>query len=602
MATAEEKPKKKKPTVPLSRLLSYMADSRGLFAAGLGAMLLVSGAQLAGPLILRKIVDEAIPSGDVPRMLRLALSYLALVLAMGGLTYWQSIAIAKLGLSVVTKIKRELFDHMLSLPVAWFDGHQVGELMARVESDSEKLRQFFSNVGVYLLGSSIFLAGMIAVMFAMEPSAAFYLVLPMPAVLALVIFLFDKLRVWYEKARKLYAETVAAVTEYVQGIEVIRAFDRMRHAIGRVEKVSREKRDLEMKAGMVEYGSMSVLGFAIGPLMTALIISRLAPGIVAGSLTIGTLLVFISYAQRLFDPLMGIAENIRGLQQARVAMDRIFGIMDLAPEPAGSGRKPRFEREIEFRDVGFSYKEGEPVLENVSFTIEKGKTLALVGPSGSGKTTTVSLLCRFYPPTSGAILVDGKPLEEFDLAAWRRTIGLVLQDVYLFPGSVLENVRIYDDRIGEPDVWQALKTVHADAFVDRLQGGVLAELTERGGNISTGEKQLVSFARAVAFSPELVVMDEATASVDVATERRIQESMARLLEGKTAVIVAHRLSSILRADQILFFKEGRIVARGRHEDLLASLPEYAELVRLQFPDLDTRAGAPAPGGAEGMKA
>jgi len=598
MTTAEAKPKKKKPSVPLSRLLAYMADSRGLFAAGLGAMLLVSGAQLAGPLILRRIVDEAIPAGDVPRMLRLALSYLGLVLVMGGLTYWQTIAIAKLGLSVVTKIKRELFSRMLSLPVAWFDGHQVGELMARVESDSEKLRQFFSNVGIYLLGSSIFLAGMIAVMFAMEPTAAFYLVLPMPAVLALVIFLFDKLRAWYEKARKLYAETVASVTEFVQGIEVIRAFDRARYAIGRVGKASREKRDLEMKAGIVEYGSMSVLGFAIGPLMTALIISRLAPGIVAGSLTIGTLLVFISYAQRLFDPLMGIAENIRGLQQARVAMDRIFGIMDLEPEPAGSGRKPSFERSIEFRDVTFAYKEGEPVLENVSFSIEKGKTLALVGPSGSGKTTTVSLLCRFYRPTSGAILVDGTPLEEFDLASWRRTIGLVLQDVYLFPGSVLENVRIYDDRIGEPDVWQALKTVHADAFVDRLHGGVLSELSERGGNISTGEKQLVSFARAVAFSPELVVMDEATASVDVATERRIQESMAELLEGKTAVIVAHRLSSILRADQILFFKDGRVVARGRHEDLLATLPEYAELVRLQFPDLETAPdGANRTGGA-----
>jgi len=290
---------------------------------------------------------------------------------------------------------------------------------------------------------------------------------------------------------------------------------------------------------------------------------------------------------RLFEPLFSIGENIRGIQQARVALGRIFGILDLDPEQPGTSLKASFTKQIEFRDVSFAYKDNEPVLDHVSFTIDKGTTLALVGASGSGKTTTVSLLCRFYPVSSGGIYVDGVDLNSFELSSWRRTIGLVLQDIYLFPGTVLENVRVYDDGIGEIDALAALKTVHAADFVQRLPDTIHTELHERGANLSMGEKQLLSFARAVAFDADIVIMDEATASVDVATERRIQDSMANMLEGRTAIIVAHRLSSILKADKILFFKDGKIIAQGKHEELLATLPEYSDLVRLQFPDLSS---------------
>ena len=217
-----------------------------------------------------------------------------------------------------------------------------------------------------------------------------------------------------------------------------------------------------------------------------------------------------------------------------------------------------------------------------------GSTTALVGPSGSGKTTTVGLLCRFYQPQRGQILVDGRPLEDFDLALWRRMIGLVLQDSYLFPGTVLENVRVYDDELSEDRVRGALATAQAADFVESLPGGIGAELRERGANISAGEKQLLSFARAIAFDPHIVVLDEATASIDVKTERKIKECMDRLLKGRTALIVAHRLSSVMGAEQILYFKDGRIVARGRHDQLLAAFADYAELVRLQF--LDSAAG------------
>jgi ATP-binding cassette subfamily B protein len=568
------------------RFFSYLSSWWGLFLAGFGAMMLATVARLAGPLILRALVDDAIPAKDLGQMMKYALLYLLIIIVMGALTYFQTTIIVRLGLNVVTNIKRDLFAHLLTLPVAYFDRHPVGELMARVENDTEKVKLLFSETGIMLVGNVIYFLGMFAVFFSMDARVAALIFIPSPFFLAAFFLVFDKLRPLYEKSRKKYAEITAIATEFVQGIEVVQAFNRTAYAAGRLEAASREKRDAEMKAGLVEYSAMGAMSFLGGPMFIVLIIRLVAPGVIAGALTVGTLLVFIEYGMRLFEPLYNIGENIRGIQQARVALGRIFGIMDIPPEPSGSGVAPSFEREIEFRDVSFEYKAGEKVLDHISFTISKGQTIALVGASGSGKTTTVSLLCRFYEATGGSILVDGVPLSSLALHEWRRKVGLVLQDIFLFPGTILENVRVYDEEIDSDAVASALATVHADDFVARLPDGIGTELHERGSNLSTGEKQLLSFARAVAFGAELVIMDEATASVDVATERRIQESLEVLLAGRTAVIVAHRLSSILKADRILFFKDGRIIAQGRHEELVEALPEYRELVRLQFPDLE----------------
>lgn len=572
----------------LARFFSYLSPYWGLFVAGFAAMLAVTAARLAGPLILRQLVDKALPARDMNLMLRYALAYLGLIVVMGVLTYFQTMLIVRLGLKVVTRIKDELFSHLLILPVSYFDKHPVGELMARVENDTEKVKQLFSETGIMLVTNAVYFLGMFAVFFSMEARAAAFIFLPVPFFLAAFLYMFDRLRPLYEKARKKYAEITAAATEFVQGIEILQAFNRTGYAAEKLDAASKEKRDAEIKAGLFEYTFMGGMGFLAGPVFLVLIIRLVTPGIFRGALTVGTLLVFIEYGMRLFEPLLAIGENIRGIQQARVALGRVFGILDLEPEETqdAAGEPPSFHDSIVFDKVSFAYKESEPVLDSVSFTVEKGQTVALVGASGSGKTTTVSLLCRFYPYSEGRILVDGRPLESLDLKAWRRMIGLVLQDIYLFPGTILENVRVYDDEIGELDVFAALKTVHAADFVRRLPKDLRTELHERGANLSMGEKQLLSFARAVAFDARIIIMDEATASVDVATERKIQESMGELLAGRTAIIVAHRLSSILKADKILFFKDGRIVAQGRHEELLAALPDYGELVRLQFPDLE----------------
>ncbi len=542
---------------------------------------------------MRNIIDVRIPRADVRGMVMSALGYLGLVLAMGGLNYYGTIVVARLGLEIVTRIKEALFSHLLTLPVSYFDKHPVGELMARVESDTERVKELFSRIGITLLTNVLFFAGMLVVCLCLEPRVTAVLAGGLPLALGFVVYFFDKLRVLYDASRTRYAAVVARVTEFVQGAEIIRAFGRGRWAYESLERESRGKRDADVKASMLEYSAMGALGFVMGPLFTALIVKVLAPQIVTGAMTLGTLLVFLEYGRRLFDPIMAIAENIRAVQQARVSLKRIFDILDLEPEPGrgsthavcGPSHEARFQHDIEFRHVWFRYKEEEWVLKDVSFRVPRGANIALVGPSGSGKTTAIALLCRFYEPTRGEILVDGTRLSELDLESWRHKIGLVLQDVYLFPGTVLESVRVYNDEIPDLAVRKALSTAQALEFVERLPGGLGAEIRERGSNLSAGEKQLLAFARALAFAPEIVVLDEATASVDAKTERLVSRGMAELTKGRTSVVVAHRLSSIMNADEILFFKEGRIAARGRHEELVAAFPEYAELVRLQFPSV-----------------
>lgn len=557
-------------------------------------MVFVTAGQLGGPLILRSIIDDSIPHADLAGMALRAGAYFFLIVIIGALQWFAGVTIGRLGLEVVTRIKRELFGHFLALPVSYFDAHPVGELMSRVESDTERVKEFFSRTAIALATDLLLFLGILGVCFFLDARITMWIAIIAPLILVLVLLFFDRLRVYYERQRVLWASILANVTEFLQGVEVLRAFGRIPWAVARLVANSKAKRDNDSKSAMLEFGAMGALGFSMGPLFMAAVVSGLAPGILTGAFTMGTLLVFLEYGRRLFDPIMSIAENIRSIQQARASLGRIEAILAIEEEPAGGeagkpGAEARFESSIEFRNVWFAYKDEEWVLEDVSFVIPRGSTIALVGPSGSGKSTTVGLLMRFYRPQRGEILVDGVPLGEIDLRSWRRLAGLVLQESWLFPCPVIENVRLYDESIDEGRVRSALAQVQALDFVERQPGGLGAPIAEGGRNLSGGERQLLSFARAIAFGPEIVVLDEATASVDVRTERLIREGMAALLEGKTALIVAHRLSSVLDADCILYFRDGRIAARGRHDELLESLPDYAELVRLQFPDLEREA-------------
>jgi len=565
------------------KLVSYIGRYKNYAVPGLAAMVVISLGRIAQPLILKEIIDKAVPASDTGLLLRYALAYLGIVAVIGVLNYAGNILMAKLGLSIVTLIKEDLFTHFLKLPVSYFDVHPVGELMSRTENDTEKVRDLFSSLVVTFIVNILMMAGMFAVTFALAPTLAFIMLGVILVFLAILLFFFGKLLSLYDASRGLYAKIMAKVTEFVQGMEIVRVFDRKAWATRSLDETGRAKQRNDIKVSIFEYSAMSALDSLAGPLFIVALILLYAPRVLTGGMTLGTLLLFFEYGASLLRPVVEIAESIRRMQQARISLKRITTIMGLPEEPGRENRlEARFEKEIRFENLWFAYKNEDWILKDLSFSVPKGSLTAVVGPSGSGKSTTVSLLCGFYQPQMGRITIDGAALGSLNLASWRKKTGLVLQDVYLFPGSVLENVRVYNDAISGEKVETALGNVHAAEMVNGLPFGIQANLWERGGNLSAGEKQLLAFARALAADPELIILDEATSNIDMDTEEKIRLSLDVLLEGRTALIVAHRLSSILSADQILFFSGGRIIARGTHAELFETLPEYRLLVEQQF--------------------
>jgi len=547
-------------------------------------MLVTSGLRLLNPLILAQIIDHSIPDKNMAQMFQYGAYFVIVVLLSGLLSYLQILLLSRLGIKIITKFKGNVFSHLLKLPISWFNKQPVGELIARVESDSERVKVLFSDLSITIIGNVLFFIGGFVILFILQWQITIYI---LPAIILCGIgywFLFKYLNKFFRLIRERYAIITAKITDYVQGIQMIQALNQETKALQDVEKASLDKKKVEVHTQIIEYGSQSIFSFMINVVFIIIVILISAPKIIAGTLTVGILIVFIQYIYQLVWPLMQISENVMQIQRSFASLKRILELTELPTEDdTYTGTKiPVFEQEIKFENVWFAYKEGEWVLKDISFTIPKGKKIALVGPSGSGKTTTVSLLCGFYPVEKGKILIDGVPLSEMDFREWRKKIGLILQDVYLFPGSILENVRVYNDQISEDKVQKAISIVQLDDFIKKLPEGINAELAERGQNVSQGEKQLISFARALAFEAEIIIMDEATASIDPQTEAKIQRSMENLLSGKTALVVAHRLTSVLDADEILYFSDGRITARGKHNELLQTSPEYQKLVELQM--------------------
>lgn len=571
-------------TYYLKLLFPFVKKDLGLLIFGLFAMLITSGLRLLNPLILAQIIDHSIPDKNMGQMFQYGAYFVIVVLLSGLLSYLQILLLSRLGIKIITKFKGNVFSHLLKLPVSWFNKQPVGELIARVESDSERVKVLFSDLSITIIGNVLFFIGGFVILFILQWQITIYI---LPAIILCGIgywFLFKYLNKFFRLIRERYAIITAKITDYVQGIQMIQALNQETKALQDVEKASLAKKKVEVHTQVIEYGSQSIFSFLVNVVFIIIVILVSAPKIIAGTLTVGILIVFIQYIYQLVWPLMQISENVMQIQRSFASLKRILELTELPTEDdTYTGTKiPVFEQEIKFENVWFAYKEGEWVLKDISFTIPKGKKIALVGPSGSGKTTTVSLLCGFYPVEKGRILIDGVPLSEMDFREWRKKIGLILQDVYLFPGSILENVRVYNDQISEDKVQKAISIVQLDDFIKKLPEGINAELAERGQNVSQGEKQLISFARALAFEAEIIIMDEATASIDPQTEAKIQRSMENLLSGKTALVVAHRLTSVLDADEILYFSDGRITARGKHNELLQTSPEYQKLVELQM--------------------
>jgi ATP-binding cassette subfamily B protein len=563
-------------------LLNHIKKDKWLFVFGFFTMVLTSISYLIDPLILAHIIDKSVPNADLKDMFLYAFLFLGLIIISGILTYIQTIVMAKVGVKIITRIKAELFNHLLTLPISFFDKNQVGELIARVESDSEKVKQFFSQFSLMILGNILFFIGMFAVLFFKNAQLTSWLMIPIFIVGFSTMFLFKYLNRFYKTIRSSFAEVTSVLTEYIQGISLVQLYNRQKNVYKILEEKSLVKKKVEIKAALIEYSAWGILDFTMQTLFIAGILWLTSPKIFAGTMTIGTFIIFVQYTGRLVQPLVMMTENIAMIQRAFVSLQRIYSLLSENNENYFRDEKfdAVFENKIEFKNISFRYNNSDEVLKNINFSVKKGQTLALVGASGSGKSTTIGLICGFYDKYSGEILVDNVPLNQIKLQSWRNKIGLVMQDIFLFPGSITENIRIYNEDISEERVKQALKNVQAEKFVDSKNSK--KNIIERGENLSVGEKQILSFARALVIDPEIIILDEATASIDAQTEAKIQKMIDKVSEQKTMIIVAHRLTSILKADQILFFDDGKIIARGTHEELLSNSPEYKNLVDLQF--------------------
>jgi ATP-binding cassette subfamily B multidrug efflux pump len=485
------------------------------------------------------------------------------------------------GQKVTYDMRQKIFAHILRLPLRYFDRTPVGRLVTRSTNDVQAINEMFTSMLVNLFRDTFLILGVLIIMFQMEWRLALVVLALFPIIVVAALKFRNRVRVAYREVRRQIARLNAYLQESISGMRITQLFVQEQRANERFSGINQEKYDASMR---------QLLTFAVfRPLMSflawfavALVIWYGGWNVLRVSLTLGSLAAFIQYVRMLFEPVLNLSEGYNVLQGAMASSERIFLLLDEEEEDRGGGKIIEDLRgSLEFRDVWFAYNENEWVLKGVSFKAAPGERVAIVGPTGSGKTTIIRLLLRMYPIQRGEILLDGIPIEELDLDYLRSCMAVVLQDVFLFSGDIADNIRLHSEDISNEDAITAARYANAD-FVETLPEGYQTEVKERGVTLSLGERQLLSFARAVAFDPQILVLDEATASIDSHTESLIQRSLRKIMEGRTSIAIAHRLSTIRGANNIIVLHRGKIVEEGTHETLLSQGGLYAALHALQF--------------------
>ncbi|HEY7839453.1 MAG TPA: ABC transporter ATP-binding protein [Terriglobales bacterium] len=587
----------------IGRLLRYVRPYRAVVILATIAAALQSATQIVGPYLNKVIIDTYLfpvagtrslltpylPEGAYRGVATLGIIYL-LTLTFGfALDFAQSYAMQWVGQKSMYDLRRQLFAHLQRLPVPFFDHNPVGRLVTRVTNDVEMLNETISTALVALFDDCFVLTMIVVVMIRFNWQLSLITLGVLPAIFIATHYFRKAVRESYRRIRLLVARINVFLQEHIAGMAVVQAFNREDIAYEQFRKINQEHCDAWIDAVFAYAVYYPVVEF-LSIFAVTLILWFGGLRVMHGTLTIGIVFAFIQYTQRFFRPIQDLSDKYNTLQSAMASSERIFQLLDAplgpvaAPVPAGSGVVDQAPGRIEFDHVWFAYQHEDWVLRDVSFTVEPGSSLAIVGHTGAGKTTTTSLLLRFYDVQRGRILLDGTDIRELDLGALRRRFGIVLQDPYLFTGTIAENIRMGDTAMSDARVAEAERDANLEEFLASLPAGDATPLRERGSGLSTGQKQLVNFARALAARPSILILDEATASVDTETEMRIRAALDRMLEGRTSILIAHRLSTIQRADQILVLHKGVLREQGTHQELLHHRGIYWRLYQLQYKD------------------
>lgn len=547
---------------------------------------------ISGPLIVRHAIDTVFPTGCVSDLAKISGLLAIVIIASFFVSYLQQINLQIVGQAIVKTIRIQVFTHMTRLPQAYFSSNPVGTILSRIESDTEALRNMFTNTVITLLSDTLLIISIFGVMFVLSWQLALILSLMAPLVIIMAVF-FNRIIVpIYIQARRETAKVYGFLEEYLRGVRVIQAYCQEDTIIRNMNDVNRRKFEIEYPGEWLS----NLFGHSIFMSSTIATVLVLTIGGYWSlhhdtRVTVGTLVAFLGYIQRFFGPVFHLSEQLNVIQRAFAGIRRIDDVlsfpeeMDTAPATSIPDGDPEgVSAGLEFRHVWFAYEKEDWVLQDINLVIPRGKRFAVVGTTGSGKTTLVNLLFRFYRPQRGAIFLDGVNILGIPLETLRRQMGLVLQDIVLFPGTVLDNLRLDNQNISDECVMNALRTVGADSILTRSDRGLRFELSEHGSNLSVGERQLLSFARALVNNPEILILDEATSSVDPESENRIRSALKSMLSTRTSLVIAHRLNTILDSDCIIVMQDGQIMERGRYHELVQMRGIFFKLCQIQFGD------------------
>jgi ATP-binding cassette, subfamily B, multidrug efflux pump len=595
----------------MKRLLAYMRPYRRAVYLSLMLLLVSSLLQVTGPLLTRMAVDRYLApqrgySGGVlgeflsvvPWIGLAQLSFLYFLALAGGMLFdfFQSYIMQRTGQKVMFDVRRELMAHLQSLHIAYFDRNPTGRLVTRVTTDVDVLNELFASGLVTIAGDFLMLGFVLLVMFRLSPGMTGLLLAVVPLVVLVTMVFRRVVQQSYRRIRVAIAAINSYLQEHINGIAVLQLYNREAAGRAEFERVNRDHMDA-YKNAITAYGWFYPVVELLGMFSLSLLLGYGGMRIRSGALSLGILVAFFQYGLRFFRPIQDLSEKYNILQGAMAASERIFRLLDAPPgivSPDHPHAVPSEPAAIELDHVWFAYNEGDWVLRDVSFRIAPGETVAVVGHTGAGKTTLASLLLRFYDVQQGAIRLGGQDIRNLDTAELRAQFGIVLQDPYLFTGTVESNIRLGSERIDRARVQQAAERVNLADFVEGLPEGYRQPVREGGNGYSTGQKQLMSFARALAHDPRILILDEATSSVDTETEFRIRDALDHLVRGRTSIVIAHRLSTIQRADRILVMHKGQVRETGTHQELLALRGIYWKLFQLQYKD-QTMPAARVPG-------